>query len=347
MSSPIADVPVDLDAAMPRRPPLSLPDRLRRDAGAFVTDSFFSSLGHAVRYLPVLHPRFHGLELLRDMPYVADGSWDHVVDIYRPQKRTGGPLPVILYFHGGGFRFLSKESHRLFALAFARRGYCVVSANYRRAPRNPFPAAHADACAAYVWTVKNIAAYGGDPTRIAIAGDSAGANLAASIPVAACTPRPEPWARAVFDTGVVPKAVLPACGILQVSNPERFLTRPGLSRFIYDRLAEVGDAYLGPVLPKPARELEMADPLCIIERTKVWDRPLPPFFVQAGTADPLEEDNKRLEAALSRQGVVCEAHYYPGQMHVFHSFVFTSAARDSWRKTYAFLDRYLPVRVSA
>ena len=72
----------------------------------------------------------------------------------------------------------------------------------------------------------------GDPSRIAVAGESAGANLVMALTVACCYPREEPWARAVFDAGVVPKVVAPACGLFQVSDMRRYrarVTKPVLS----------------------------------------------------------------------------------------------------------------------
>jgi acetyl esterase len=246
---------------------------------------------------------------------------------------------VVLYVHGGGFRILSKDTHWPMGLAFASRGFVVFNINYRLAPRHRFPAAVEDCCAAFAWLTRNAAAWGGDPSRIVLAGESAGANLVTSLAVAASWSRPEPWARAVWDTGVSPRAVLPACGLLQVTDAGRFRRRkPGLPTFINDRILEVAGAYL----PRDAGPdaLEMADPLCIIERAGPTGRPLPPFFVPVGTADPILDDTRRLAAALDRRGVPCEARYYDGEVHAFHAFVFRRAARRCWSDAFAFLARH-------
>src|SRR5690606_7801756 len=136
-----------------------------------------------------------------------------------------GPLPTVLYVHGGAFRSLSRRTHWLMGLAFARAGFVVANVDYRLAPAHPFPAAVQDVCAAYTWWAAHAADHGGDPGRLVLAGESAGANLVTSLAICAAWRRPEPWARAVFDAGVAPRAVLPACGILQVSRAERFLER--------------------------------------------------------------------------------------------------------------------------
>ncbi len=314
---------------------MNLLDRLRARAGAFVVDNLFVGLSTVGRLHPQARPGRHNAEVLRDRPYRDGRRADQRLDVYRPL--TPGPHPVVLYIHGGGFRILSKDSHWMMGLAFARQGYLVFNISYRLAPRHPFPAALEDCCAAYAWVVRNAASYGGDPSRLLLAGESAGANLVTALAVAACYRRDEPWARAVFDTGVVPRAVLPACGILQVSDTARFARRRKLPLFLVDRLTEVEEAYLGPS-KATVRERELADPLLVLERGARPDRPLPPFFVPVGTADPLLDDTRRLKAALDRLGVRCDARYYPGELHAFHAVFFRKPARRCWRDIYQFLD---------
>jgi acetyl esterase len=313
---------------------------LRIKAGAVVTDSFFRTAAAAGRLHPLARPERHDVEVLRDFAYVDDGLAEHRLDVWRP-ARGRGPRPVVLYVHGGGFRILSKDTHWVMALSFARRGYLVVSINYRLAPRHPYPAAIADACAAYRWTVANAAQHGGDLGRLVLAGESAGANLVAALVVAACWRREEPWARAVWDTGVVPRAAVPACGLLQVSDAERFERRKKLPLWLRDRIHEVEHAYLRGVDLTRRQTLELADPLVWLEKAQPPERPLPPFFAPVGTRDPLLDDTRRLKAALDRLGAVCEARYYAGQAHAFHAMVFRRAARRCWGDAFDFLERQL------
>jgi acetyl esterase len=97
-----------------------------------------------------------------------------------------GPFPVVLYLHGGGFvgggLAVADEPARALANDV---GATVVSATYRRAPEATFPVAHNDALEALRWVVREVGAYGGDPERVAVVGDSAGGNLAASVAHAA------------------------------------------------------------------------------------------------------------------------------------------------------------------
>ncbi|MBC7302619.1 MAG: alpha/beta hydrolase [Nocardia sp.] len=98
----------------------------------------------------------------------------------------GGALPVIVFAHGGGFVFCDLDSHDEFCRSMAAGvGAVVVSVDYRLAPEHAGPAAHDDMFAALRWTAQNAAALGGDPSRIALAGDSAGGNLAATVAIAA------------------------------------------------------------------------------------------------------------------------------------------------------------------
>jgi acetyl esterase len=314
-------------------------------AGQAVTDAAWRALGTFSRRLPQAQPERHGVERVDDVRYADDDMPEHTLDVYRPAKRSG-PLPVVLYVHGGSFRILSKDTHWLMSIAFSRRGYVVFNVNYRLAPRHPYPAAVEDACAALAWVMENAARYGGDPRRLVLAGESAGANLVTSLAIATSYPRPEPWARRVWASGARPSAVLPACGLLQVSDIERFSRRKRLSRFLRDRLREVEEAYL-QTRELSATHRDLADPLVMLERGEKPERPLPPFFAGVGTRDPLLDDTRRLGAALDRLGVPCEVRYYPGEIHAFHALVWRTEARAFWRDTFAFLDRYAPPGPSA
>ena len=98
--------------------------------------------------------------------------------IYRPSDQTG--LPVCVYLHGGGFVIGSLDTHDPLCRRLANRsGVIVVSVDYRLAPEHRYPAGVEDSSAALDWVAANAAAFGGDPTRLAVSGDSAGGNLAA------------------------------------------------------------------------------------------------------------------------------------------------------------------------
>ncbi len=94
---------------------------------------------------------------------------------------ANGPLPIAVYFHGGGWVLGDCDSHDKGVRALTNASQCLsVSVEYRRAPESPFPAAIDDCFGALRWVAENAAALGGDASRIAVAGDSAGGNLAAA-----------------------------------------------------------------------------------------------------------------------------------------------------------------------
>ncbi len=317
------------------RPSLGLRARVRRRVGAAVTDGFFLAAAKGAGWLPVASPRFHRVSVEKNLPYRRTGRVAHTLDLYRPEDAVG-PLPMVLYVHGGGFRLMSKDTHWLFGLIYARRGYLVVNVNYHLAPEHPFPAAVEDISAAWQWLVANAERIGGDLSRVVVAGESAGANLAASLTLMTHQRRDEPYARDAFATGVTPKAVVAACGLFEVSNPERFSDHPS---FFRDRIEEVTDAYLHGVTLRDRRTLELANPVVAFEGLKTVDRPLPPFFLPCGTWDLLMGDTQRMVKALHLLGSTqSEAREYPRGPHAFHAFVVTPQALRCWKDTFSFLD---------
>ncbi len=323
-------------------------DRVRRRAGATVVDGFFRGASRLGKLHPLASPDRHGVEVIRDIPYDDEsGQPAHLLDVYRPVDREG-LLPVVLYIHGGGFRILSKDTHWIMGLAFARRGFLVFNVGYRLAPDHPFPAAVQDVAEAFAWVRHNAERWGGDLDHLVIAGESAGANLALGATLSTVYEREEPFARRAFEAGIVPRVVLPACGIFQVTDPARFARRKArFPRFLADRIEEVNNSYLGPDYERHGPTLDFADPLPWLERGEAPNRPIPPAFLPVGTRDPLLDDTRRLARALRDLGATAEDRYYTGEVHAFHAFVMRKNARLCWGHTFDFLDRHLTARADA
>lgn len=323
----------------------------RRLLGSTFVDGFFNAASRLGRLHPNAKPERHAVEHLTDLRYLGSDHREHLLDVYRPVHATaakappfrrwaGPPWPIVFYVHGGGFRILSKDTHWIMGLSFARRGFVVFNVSYRLAPKHRYPAAIEDVCRAFAWVTANAERFGGDPSRVVLAGESAGANLVTSLALTLAYERDEEFAREAFATGVVPRAVLPACGVFQVSDMRRFKRRkPGMSRFIADRLHEVEDAYLGR--GPHAVSLDLADPLVVFERGEQPARPLPPFFLPVGTKDPLLPDTRRLAVALRRLGGEAKDVYYPGELHAFHAVVLREPARRCWNDTFTFLEEHV------
>ena len=102
------------------------------------------------------------------------------IRIYHPAESSEGPKPMVLYYHGGGFVIGNVDTHDSIPRVLANRAAAiVVSVDYRLAPEHRYPAGVEDAVTSVLWAAEHGAAIGGDPKRIAVAGDSAGGNLAA------------------------------------------------------------------------------------------------------------------------------------------------------------------------
>ena len=306
--------------------------------GAYATAWGIEGLARSLRMLPKAQPGTHGVERIPDVPYRDTGSKWHLCDVYRPEGAEG-PLPVILYFHGGGFFSLSKDTHWLMGLILARRGYLVLNFSYRLAPKNPYPAALEDACAAYAWAMENAQRWGGDVTRLGLAGESAGANLVAALTAAACLDRPEPFCAQVRESGVLPKAVVPACGIFDVSGAASLAE--GKSHFHKMRIIEVPEYLLDGADPGAPGGLELADPLVVLESKPTLQADLPDCFLPIGGHDPLIPDSKRLLSAWKALGGGAEMKTYGKEGHAFHALVWRPLARECWQDTLRFLGKRL------
>ena len=302
-------------------------------------DAGMHALAELADQLPQMRQRMNGCRLIEDVAYGREDGVELRLDILQPLR--AGLHPVLIYLHGGAFAIGSKRTHRALAAAYAARGYLVCNVDYRLAPQYPFPAALADTCAAWLWAADQIGVYGGDPRRMALAGESAGANLALALTLACCTPRPEPFAAAVFQRGLRPVAALLYCGFLQVSAAQRF-RQSGASAVAAHIATGAARSDLGPLAAQGGPAQALADPLCLVEAMAVAPG-LPPLFIAAGLNDTVLSDSERLEQALRRLHASVAAHYYPGQGHGFHVLFWREQAQRCWRDSFGFLQQYLPV----
>lgn len=316
---------------------------LRRRLSAATFDRVVSLASKMSYKHPGADPSLYGVRVVRDLRYGDAGVPEHKLDVYMPERPPAGRLPVVLYVHGGAFRLLSKASHWMMAVAFARRGYVVFNIDYRLAPKHVFPSALEDVNRAWLWVLDHADQFGGDLERIVVAGESAGANLVTSLAIETSYRRDEPFAHAVFDRGVRPHAVMAACGIFQVSGVERLFAQASMPTILTDWLTDMQDAYLGGAFTTTPAHLELADPLLILERGEQPERPLPAFFLPVGGGDILVDDTLRMKSALERLGVPNDAKTYGSEPHAFHMLTWRSATRRLWSDTFRFLRDHLPV----
>lgn len=120
-------------------------------------------------------------KITSDIPYSESGHQRHVLDIYTPEKDSPENLPVIFWIHGGGWVVGDKNDVALKPKALTDRGFVFVSTGYRLLPEVSMEELIGDVAKSLGWVHRNIAKYGGDPSRIIVGGHSAGAQLAALI----------------------------------------------------------------------------------------------------------------------------------------------------------------------
>ena len=130
-------------------------------------------------FAPVINGNLPEVGAFHEAVAVQDGV---TADVVVPRGHgSGQPYPVLVYLHGGGWVCGSARTHRKLGYRFAEAGFLVFNVNYRLAPEHPFPTPFEDCLAATRWAHRESARFGGDPTRVAVGGDSAGANLAAAV----------------------------------------------------------------------------------------------------------------------------------------------------------------------
>lgn len=312
----------------------------RKKVRRLALDKGMHALAGMADLLPRAQQRRATFTLVEDVEYACVDGQRLCLDVLQPHGP--GPHPVLVYLHGGAFAIGSKRTHRAIAAAYAAQGYLVCNVDYRLAPQHPFPAALQDACAAWLWVIDHAAQYGGDTQRMALAGESAGANLALAVTLACCAPRPEAYAAPLFARGVRPVAALLYCGFLQVSHPERY-RREGVSALSAGIASDAAASYLGAAAANPGMAHALADPLCVVEAMtpSPESSALPPLFLVAGLADPVAADTQRLERALQRLQLPHSAHYYPGETHAFHVMFWRAQAKQCWQDSFAFLQRHV------
>lgn len=247
----------------------------------------------------------------RDMRFQARDGHELTLRVYRPrlargpQSRTAQRLlPVVVFFHGGGWVLGSTRMYDPLCTFLARTVEAlVVSVDYRMAPEHRAPVAVHDCVDAVRWLGEHAASWGGDGSRLAVSGDSAGGNLAAVV------------AQVVRDDGGPPIAhqalVYPATDAT-MSQPSivEHAHAPNLTRAKLDSFL---DHYLGP------DGLATNDPLV----SPLWSAShanLPPALVQTADLDPLRDEGRLYGEWMADAGVPVRQTNYVGVPHGFASF---------------------------
>jgi cation diffusion facilitator CzcD-associated flavoprotein CzcO/acetyl esterase/lipase len=223
----------------------------------------------------------------------AEGELDY--RLYRPAGP--GPHPIVLYFHGGGWVLGGADSEGSFCRDLCvRTGAMVISADYRHAPEARFPAAHDDAYAALRWVADRAESLGGRADRLAVAGWSAGANLATTVCRRA---RDDGGPAVVGQLLVTPVADCDFTRPSYVENAEGYALTVDLMRWFWDHYADPAD-----------RTDPLASPLRADDLSG-----LPPAAVFTSEFDPLRDEGVAYAEALAAEGVAVEHVPCRGHLH--------------------------------
>lgn len=216
---------------------------------------------------------------------------------YTPEGKT--PMPVIVYYHGGGWVIADKNVYDGSARALAKQAKAiVVSVDYREAPEHKFPAAHEDAFAAYKWVLANAKSFNGDPAKIAVAGESAGGNLALNVAIRA---RDEKIAPPHHILVVYPVAGSDMNTASYEKNKDaKPLNKPMMAWFMKNYLNSMDEA------KDPRINLVAADL-----------KGLPETTIITAEIDPLQSEGQALVAKMKAAGVKVNYKNYEGVTHEF------------------------------
>jgi acetyl esterase len=224
--------------------------------------------------------------------------------VFAPRPAGGDALPVLLYIHGGGFVIMSPETHAKFTKLLAvGADAVVVSIDYRLAPESPYPGPLDDCVAAFRWLRQHAADLGGDPARIAVAGDSAGGNLTAAttLRLLADGDAPPagallicPWTDLVMDSGSY-RTLAPDDAVIDAQIMEYFRTCYAADP------AQWRDPFVSPLRAKLAG--------------------FPPTCVIVGGIDPLCDDGSDFARGVEKAGGEASLHSFPGMPHDFMLFL--------------------------
>jgi acetyl esterase/lipase len=249
------------------------------------------------------------------------------LDIYTPDGTRGKPRPMILWVHGGGYISSSAATVADYAILLAHAGYTVASLDYSLAPGARYPAPVRQGNAALRYLAANAGRFGGDPARIALGGDSAGAQIASQL--AAVQTSPVLAASMGLAAAVPPgtlRGVVLFCGLYDMSTVAG-TGFPALRTYLW--------AYTG------ARDWTSYPAIGQLSTARHITARYPPAFLSVGDADPFRSQAAELAAVLKHQRIPVTTLFWTGTGdHLGHEYQFNFAlqqARIAFQQMISFL----------
>lgn len=231
---------------------------------------------------------------VKDM-MIAGPLGNFPIHVYTPEGK--GPFPVMVYYHGGGFVIADTKTYDASPRALSKMASAImVAVDYHQAPEHKFPAAPNDAYAAYTWTLEHAKEINGDPTRVAVGGESAGGNLATVVSMMA---RDKKATMPVHQLLVYPVVNDDMNAPSYQKNAEAKPLNKAMMAWFFKHYG--GDPANPYALPMKAASL----------------KGLPPATVIAAEIDPLLSEGKLYADRLKRDGVAVSYKEYKGVAHEF------------------------------
>jgi acetyl esterase len=224
--------------------------------------------------------------------------------IYTPEGE--GPFAVLVFYHGGGFVIGDLDSHDKECRALCNRAGCIVVAvHYRLAPEHPFPAAPNDCYAALQWVAAHASEFRGDPSRLAVGGDSAGGNLSAVIALLARDQDGPPLRFQLLIYPTVDARSLDAYPSQAENASGPILKRETMEYFM--------GHYMGSGSQSDSNRMDVRASPILAESLAG----LPPALIITAELDPLRDEGEAYAEALEAAGVSTVLCRYDGQPHAF------------------------------
>jgi acetyl esterase/lipase len=267
---------------------------VRRSALAAATALFLegcSRLGFFAANVPAV---FGAFKRHANIAYGADPQ--QRLDVYVPDKAAGAPRPVVVFWHGGHWRYGDKTDYRFVGAALAESGYMGLVANYRHYPQVKMPGFMHDAALAACWAAAHAGEFGGAPTQLYLMGHSAGAHLAALLSL---DPR-------YFAAAADPAPSI--AGVIGLSGPYDFL--PFIEPDVRDMFG-------------PPQIYPQSQPINFVRADA------PPMLLVHGLEDQtvLPKNSRNLAAALQAMGVPVTLKLYPKMAHADTAAALTALLR--------------------